>query len=189
MRIRFAAIFAAILTVVGLSAAPASADVWWLQYTDTSTRLCIDAQYDAQHAYWWLQEATCKTPVGSGAAGQVYQIVPSGTGAVWIMSGVPGPQCVAIGSGSAADDTVGLADCPGTRPIYWDVEWQVSEVSENPNGSVNVMFQSTTSGKCITGAGSGVRLVQQACDSTNPHQVWRQHLKEGCPRCLAARRD
>jgi hypothetical protein len=189
MRTRFAAMIISTLALVALSVTPASADGWWLQYSDQSTRLCIDADYDAQHASWALTEATCKIPVGSGAADQVYQLVPQANGNAWIMSGVAGPLCVAIGSGSAADDSVGLADCPGTRPIYWDVEWQVLPVSENPNGSTNVMFRGATSGKCVTGTGGGVRLFQQACDSANPHQVWRQHLKEsGCTRCVAAAR-
>jgi hypothetical protein len=190
MRMRFAAIFVSILTLLGLSVAPASADVWWLQYSDTSTRLCIDAGYDHQYAYWWLQEAGCKTPVGSGAANQVFQIVPQGNGNAWIMSGVLGTVCIEVASGSTDGAPVGMAECPGTWPIYWDVEWQVLSVSENPNGSANVMFRSATTQKCITGAGNGIRLYQQTCDSANPHQVWRQHLKEsGCTRCLAARRD
>ena len=188
MRTRFAAILVTVLTLVGLSAAPAGADVWWLQYSDTSTRLCIDAGYDHQYAYWWLQEAGCKSPVGSGAANQVFQIVPQSNGTAWIMAGVPGTVCVETGPGATDGSAVGLAECPGVQAVYWDVEWQVSVVSENPNGSANVMFRSATSGKCITGSGDGVRLYVQTCDSTNPHQAWRQHLRDaGCTRCLAAR--
>ncbi|WP_086843822.1 RICIN domain-containing protein [Amycolatopsis kentuckyensis] len=190
MRTRFAAMIISTLALVALSVTPAGADGWWLQYSDTSTRLCLDADYHANTAYWSLTEATCKTPVGSGAADQVFQLVPQSNGTAWILSGVSGTMCVGVASGSPNDGAaVFLTNCPAPGTNWFAQEWQVSTVSENPNGSANVLFRNATSQKCITGTGSGVALFQQACDSANPHQVWRQHLKEsGCTRCVAAAR-
>lgn len=187
MRSRLAAVFVSLCTVL-LFAAPAGADGWWLQYSDRSTNLCIDGVYDAQYASWSLQEAACKSPVGSQAANQVFQLAPQANGNAWIRSGVAGSMCIAVSAGAATDgDPVFLVECPDRPPNHWAQEWQVPTVSTNPNGSANVMFRSATSQKCVTGTGSGVKLFQQTCDSSNPHQVWRQHLKEsGCTRCLAA---
>jgi hypothetical protein len=189
MRSRFAAVFVSlcVLLLVPLSAAPAGADGWWLQYSDRSTNLCVDGVYNASYGTWSLQEAACKSPVGSQAANQVFQTAPLADGNVWIRSGVPGTMCVAVASGSSSDGApVFLTNCPEPGPDYWAQEWQVSTVSVNPNGSANVQFRNATSQKCITGTGSGVNLYQQTCDSANPHQVWHQHLKEsGCTRCLA----
>ncbi|GLY37860.1 hypothetical protein Amsp01_038840 [Amycolatopsis sp. NBRC 101858] len=187
MRSRFAAVFAS-LCVLFLMVSPAGADGWWLQYSDRSTNLCMDGLYDASHGSWSLQEAACKTPVGSQAANQVFQTAPQANGNAWIRSGVAGAMCIAVSAGPANDgDPVFLVECPDRAPNHWSQEWQLPTVSTNPNGSVNVLFRNATSQKCITGTGSGVKLYQQTCDSANPHQVWHQHLKEsGCTRCLVA---
>ncbi|WP_284746411.1 RICIN domain-containing protein [Amycolatopsis sp. RTGN1] len=73
--------------------------------------------YDEQYDGWSLQEAACKSPVGSQAPNQVFQTAPLSDGNAWIRSGAPGAMCVAVSAGPASDgDPVFLVECPDRAP-------------------------------------------------------------------------
>jgi hypothetical protein len=187
MRNRFSATFVSmcVLVMVAVSVTPAASSGFdWLQYSDRSSGLCMEAVHDPHIPASWVHEATCMTPGGSGAAKQVFNMQAVGNGNVLIKEG-ESHYCLNVGS-SLSDGSPIMLLCsnpPGGGSSATE-EWQVLFHSENRNGSVNLMFRNAYSQKCVTGISSGAMLYQQTCDRTNLHQVWHQHLREGCPTCI-----
>jgi hypothetical protein len=181
MRKSFIATFVGlcVLTLVSLSVTPAAASVWWLPYSENSTRLCMDVTGGSTADGALLQEFTCNQ-----SAAQLFQIVGLADGNAYVIP-QSSNKCVEIWNNSLNDGApVEQLTCLGR----FGQEWQVPIVRERPNGSVDVMFRNALSQKCITGTGNGVVLYQQTCNSSNPHQVWHQLLREGCPTCVPALR-
>src|SRR6058998_3270636 len=81
MRKRFATIFVSlcVLTLVIVSVTPASADGWWLQYSDRSTHLCMEVANHSQDEGALLVEATCAVP-DVGVLHQHFQLRLLGNG-------------------------------------------------------------------------------------------------------------
>jgi hypothetical protein len=176
MRKRFAVLLAGlfVMTSVVLSAAPANATVWWLQYSDRSARLCMDVPGGSTAELVFIQQTTCKTPVGSGSYNQTFQIQTLGNGNKWVIARNSN-KCVQIWNESSTDGT-GIQQLTCSSSL--GQQWQTPVVSENPNGSVNILFRNVLSGKCITANGNGAVLTQQTCDTANLRHVWRQHLRD-----------
>lgn len=176
MRKRFAVLLAGFFVLVSnvLSVAPANAAVWWLQYSDRSARLCVDVPGGSTAEFVFIQQAACKTPVGSGSYNQLFQLQALGSGNYWVIARNSN-KCLQVWNESTSDGA-GIQQLTCYSSL--GQQWQAPVVSENPNGSVNILFRNALSGKCITANGSGAVLTQQTCDSSNLRQVWRQHLRD-----------
>ncbi|ALG06960.1 hypothetical protein AOZ06_08505 [Kibdelosporangium phytohabitans] len=122
----------------------------------------------------FLKQATCKTPVGSGSYNQLFQLQLLGNGNYWVIPRNSN-KCVQVWNESTADGA-GIQQLACYSSL--SQQWNTPVVSENPNGSVNLMFRNVLSGKCITANGNGTTLTQQSCDRSNLRQVWRQHLRD-----------
>jgi hypothetical protein len=164
--------------LMALTVTPADAsDFEWLQYSDRSTNLCMYVPGTADSVF--LQEATCKVPVGSGSADQMFKFSPLSNGNTLIIA-------------QNSNKCLRVVDSPlpeGAGIQQWtcssEQQWQAFVVSTNPNGSANLMFRWVASQKCITGRTSGAVLYQSTCDTLNLHQLWHQHLREStCRTCL-----
>lgn len=154
-----------------LSAVPASAAVWWLQYSDRSGGKCLAMPYTADTEY--AEQATCVTPVGAGADKQLFQLVSLGNGNSWIVSQHSG-KCLAVLYEFPTEGVpVQQVTCGSTGVSE---QWAVSVVSEQPNGSVNLRFRNIRTDRCMTGSPGPIMYT---CNSSNVGQVWHQHLREG----------
>jgi hypothetical protein len=157
-----------------LAAPPASAAGWWLQYSDRSSRLCLDVQGASSADGAILQQSTCKTPVGSGAANQQFQTQAVSGGYLFVA--LHSNKCIQIQGGSLVDGAIAQQlTCTGAANQLW----QLSLVSTNPNGSSNYLIRNVNSAKCLRAAPTGSPVTQQTCNSASTQQVWHQHLREG----------
>lgn len=169
-----------VMALMGFSTAPASASVWWLNYSDTANNLCMDVLSGSTSPATHVGEWNCNVLDQP----QLFQLVPLADGNVWIQA-EHSRLCVEVDN--RVEGPTLVQDVCVSGPVGLLEEWQAPVVSTNPNGSVNVQFRNFGNQQCITGAGLGVQMLTSPCDSANPHQVWRQHLRDSnCRTCLQA---
>src|ERR1043165_7708065 len=121
MRKRFAALLGGFLmmTAIVLPAAPANATVWWLQYSDRSARLCMDVPGGSTAEFVFIQQTTCKTPVGSGSDNQTFQLQALANGNKFVIPRNSG-KCLQIWNESSADGTgIQQLTCTGSLSQQW----------------------------------------------------------------------
>lgn len=170
MRNRLAVLLSVLVSMVFLTT-PADATVWWLQYSDRSGGKCLAMPYTAETEY--AEQATCVTPVGSGADKQLFQLVSLASGNSWIVSQHSG-KCLAVLFETPLEGVpVQQVTCGS---VNLSDQWQISVVSEQPNGSMNLLFRNARTARCMTGSPGPTMYT---CDSANVRQVWHQHLREG----------
>jgi hypothetical protein len=173
-----AGLFAAASVV--LAGTPAGAAEWWLQYSDRGSRQCLEVSVGSHPDGVAVVQSPCKVPVGSGADHQRFQLARLDNGNYFVIAKhsnkcLQNDPDVVVGP-----PAVEQATCrSGTERI--SQEWQTPAVRQNPNGSVDIMFRNVHTGKCMSSSSGAVGLVvtQESCNSADPRQVWRQHLREG----------
>ncbi|MGY0231325.1 RICIN domain-containing protein [Longispora urticae] len=176
---------AAAVAFVTLAPSAAQADVWWLQYSNKATGLCIDVKDRSTGNGAIVQEFGCKVPNSSGSGNQQFTFQSSGAG-VQIVAQHSG-KCLDLANWSTADGgTVQQWACSGGANQQWKVQYH----SANPNGTTNYMIKNVNSGKCLNHSNSGTALYQLTCNSASTQQVWKEHFRESsCTTCLTATRE
>jgi ricin-type beta-trefoil lectin protein len=164
-----------------LPAGPASATVWWLQYSDRTYRQCMEVIGVGGEGVVVGQD-TCLLPFDREGGNQRFQLALLENGNHLIIA-EHSNRCLQVVNDSTAEGALVWQVSCVTGPGRAGQEWQTPLVRENPNGSIDIMFRNALTGTCITAngatVGGGPFVNQHVCNSADPSQVWRQHLAEG----------